>query len=162
MLLISNFIWGSQFVMVKVAQEQMGPVFATFFPMTIATLILIPIVHRESKKNSGTAGSGRMPIRDVRDFILIGVCGQVVAQLFVTWGVRLSLAENAALLMLCLPVSTAVMAYFFPWRANEPGALGQLCPGDCRRFGVLRNQLEFPEFHQRQVPAWKHSGLLQR
>lgn len=113
MLLISNFIWGSQFVMVKIAQEQMGPVFATFFPMAIATLILIPIVHRESKKNLSAGGSGRMPMRDVRDFILIGVCGQVVAQLFVTWGVRLSLADNAALLMLCLPVSTAVMAYFF-------------------------------------------------
>jgi len=112
MLLVSNFIWGSQFVMVKVAQEQMGPVFATFFPMTIATLILIPIVHRESKKIRGQ-GSGRIPMRDLRDFILIGVCGQVVAQLFVTWGVRFSLAENAALLMLCLPVSTAVMAYFF-------------------------------------------------
>jgi drug/metabolite transporter (DMT)-like permease len=113
MLLVSNFIWGSQFVMVKVAQEQMGPVFATFFPMTIATLILIPIVHRESKKHRGQGTTGRMPISDLRDFILIGVCGQVVAQLFVTWGVRLSLAENAALLMLCLPVSTAVMAYFF-------------------------------------------------
>jgi drug/metabolite transporter (DMT)-like permease len=113
MLLVSNFIWGSQFVMVKIAQEQMGPVFATFFPMTIATLILIPIVRHESIKSRGEAGSGRIPERDLRDFILIGVCGQVVAQLFVTWGVRLSLAENAALLMLCLPVSTAVMAYFF-------------------------------------------------
>jgi drug/metabolite transporter (DMT)-like permease len=113
MLLVSNFIWGSQFVMVKVAQQQMGPVFATFFPMAIATLILVPIVHRERKKGGFPGGSGRMPLRDLRDFILIGVCGQVVAQLFVTWGVRLSLAENAALLMLCLPVSTAVMAYFF-------------------------------------------------
>jgi drug/metabolite transporter (DMT)-like permease len=113
MLLVSNFIWGSQFVMVKVAQEQMGPVFATFFPMTIATLILIPIVRKENKKNQNQVGTRRMPMADVRDFILIGVCGQVVAQLFVTWGVRLSLAENAALLMLCLPVSTAVMAYFF-------------------------------------------------
>jgi|SRR5579883_272141 drug/metabolite transporter (DMT)-like permease len=113
MLLVSNFIWGSQFVMVKVAQEQMGPVFATFFPMTIATLILIPIVRKENKKNQNHVGTGRMPMADVRDFILIGVCGQVVAQLFVTWGVRLSLAENAALLMLCLPVSTAVMAHFF-------------------------------------------------
>jgi drug/metabolite transporter (DMT)-like permease len=113
MLLVSNFIWGSQFVMVKVAQEQMGPVFATFFPIALATLILVPIVHRERKKGSGPGGFGRMPLHDLRDFILIGVCGQVVAQLFVTWGVRLSPAENAALLMLCLPVSTAVMAYFF-------------------------------------------------
>jgi drug/metabolite transporter (DMT)-like permease len=87
MLLVSNFIWGSQFVMVKVAQEQMGPVFATFFPMAIATLVLIPIVHRERKKSSGPGSSGRMPLHDLRDFILIGICGQVVAQLFVTWGV---------------------------------------------------------------------------
>lgn len=113
MLLISNFIWGSQFVMVKVVQEQMGPVFATFFPMAIATLILIPIVRRERQKSLSPNRSKRIPLRDLRDFILIGVFGQVVAQLFVTWGVRISLAENAALLMLCLPVSTAVMAYFF-------------------------------------------------
>ena len=36
-----------------------------------------------------------------------------MAQLFITWGVRWSLASNAALLMLTLPISTAVMAYFF-------------------------------------------------
>lgn len=113
MLLVCNFIWGSQFVMVKVAQEQMGPVFATFFPMTIATLILIPIVHREGDKNRTRAKTGRMPGADLRDFILIGVCGQGMNQLAVTWGVRLTGAENAAVLMLCLPVCTAVMAYFF-------------------------------------------------
>lgn len=112
MLLVSNLIWGSQFVMAKIAQEQMGPVFATFFPMTIATLILVPIVYRERRKNSVANRSGRMPLGDLRDFILIGIFGQVVAQLFAMWGVRLSLAENAALLTLCLPVSTAVMAYF--------------------------------------------------
>jgi drug/metabolite transporter (DMT)-like permease len=53
-----------------------------------------------------------VPGSDVLQFILIGVFGQVVAQLFITWGVRWSLASNAALLMLALPVSTAVMAYF--------------------------------------------------
>ena len=39
--------------------------------------------------------------------------GQVVAQVFITWGVRFSLASNAALITLALPVATAVMAYFF-------------------------------------------------
>ena len=53
-----------------------------------------------------------MPRRDIFEFILIGVLGQVVAQLFITWGVRWSLASNAALLALTLPISTAVMAYF--------------------------------------------------
>lgn len=102
-LLACNLIWASQFVMVKLVQEQMGPVFATFFPMTIATLLLIPIVLRE-KRGPVTRG-------DIVGFVLLGV-GQVCAQLLITWGVRLSLASNAALLMLTLPVSTAVMAYF--------------------------------------------------
>jgi drug/metabolite transporter (DMT)-like permease len=107
LLLACNLIWSSQFVLVKIVQEQMGPVTATFLPMTLATLLLIPIVWREGRL------SGRMPARDVVEFILIGVLGQVVAQLFITWGVRFSLASNAALIMLALPVSTAVMAYFF-------------------------------------------------
>src|SRR6266849_1330445 len=107
LLLACNLIWSSQFVLVKIVQEQMGPVAATFFPMTLATLMLVPMMRREG------ALHGRMPRSDILQFILIGVFGQVVAQLFITWGVRFSLASNAALLMLALPVSTAVMAYFF-------------------------------------------------
>ncbi len=111
LLLVCNLIWASQFVMVKLVQEQMGPVFATFFPITLAMLLLIPVVRRERSKLTGE--NARIPAHDVLEFILIGVCGQVVAQLFITWGVRWSLASNAALLMLALPISTAVMAYFF-------------------------------------------------
>jgi drug/metabolite transporter (DMT)-like permease len=113
LLLACNLIWASQFVMVKLVQVQMGPVFATFFPMTLATLLLIPIVGRERRRQNPAGSSGRMPKRDIFEFIMIGVLGQVVAQLFITWGVRLSLASNAALLMLALPVSTAIMAYCF-------------------------------------------------
>ena len=47
LLLICNLTWASQFVMVKLVQQQMGPVFATFFPMALATLLLFPIVGRE-------------------------------------------------------------------------------------------------------------------
>ena len=113
LLLICNLIWASQFVLVKIVQEQMGPVFATFFPMTLATALLIPIVVRERQKQQASGSANPVRRRDVLDFVFIGVGGQVVAQLFITWGVRLSLASNAALLMLALPVATAVMAYFF-------------------------------------------------
>src|SRR5689334_21172400 len=109
-LLACNLIWASQFVMVKIVQDQMGPVTATFLPMTLAMLLLVPIVRRE--RSAAASSRTHIPARDVREFLLIGVLGQVVAQLFITWGVRLSLAANAALLMLALPVSTAVMAYF--------------------------------------------------
>jgi drug/metabolite transporter (DMT)-like permease len=111
LLLVCNLIWGTQFVMVKLVQQQMGPVFATFFPISLAMLLLIPVVRRERSRTPG--GGGRLPTRDILQFALIGVFGQVVAQLFITWGVRWTLASNAALLMLALPITTAVMAYFF-------------------------------------------------
>ena len=108
LLLACNFIWASQFVLVKIVQAQMGPVAATFLPIGLATLLLVPVVRSETRR---TGRAGRIPRRDVLQFLLIGVLGQVVAQLFITWGVRYTPASNAALLMLALPVSTAVMAF---------------------------------------------------
>lgn len=102
LLLLCNLIWASQFAMVKLVQEQMGPLFAVTFPMALATLFLIPIARRER----GAPARG-----DLWRFVLIGLGGQVVAQLFVTWGTRLSLASNAALLSLTLPVCTAFIAH---------------------------------------------------
>ncbi len=58
---------------------------------------------------SEKAGNGSR--RDAGRFVLIGVAGQVAAQLFITWGTQLSLASNAALLSLALPVTTAIMAF---------------------------------------------------
>ena len=104
MLLACNLMWASQFVMVKLVQQQMGPLFAVTFPIGLATLMLILLVRREPKAKATK--------RDVKDFILLGIAGQLVAQLFITWGVRYAPASNAALLALIMPVSTAVMAHF--------------------------------------------------
>ena len=95
MLLACNLMWASQFAMVKLVQEQMGPLFAVTFPIAISTLLLLPLVSR------------RWPPSDVPKFLLLGIGGQVAAQLLITWGVRLSLASNAALISLALPVCTA-------------------------------------------------------
>jgi len=105
LLLLCNLIWASQFVMVKLVQEQMGPLFAAAFPITLATILLAAVVAFH--------GSVRLPKKHLLGFVLLGVGGQVVAQLFITWGVRLAPASNAALLALALPVSTAVMAHFW-------------------------------------------------
>jgi len=103
-LLACNLMWASQFVMVKLVQEQMDPLFAVTFPIALSTILLIIFVAREPKS--------RVTKRDVRDFILLGILGQLVAQLFITWGVRFAPASNAALLALIMPISTAVMAHF--------------------------------------------------
>jgi drug/metabolite transporter (DMT)-like permease len=109
LLVFCNLIWASQFVLLKLVQVQLGPVAATAFPMALATLCLVPIVFWERRS---IPRKSSIQFRDILQFILIGVLGQVVAQLFVTWGVRYSPASNAALIMLTLPVVTAIMAYF--------------------------------------------------
>lgn len=119
LLLLCNLMWASQFVLVKIVQEQMGPVAATSFPMLISTLFLIPIVRWESRSHPVQAKK-RDLVKDAFQFMLIGVLGQVVAQLFITWGLRFSLASNAALLMLALPIATTVMAYFILGEKMSP------------------------------------------
>jgi drug/metabolite transporter (DMT)-like permease len=104
LLLACNLMWASQFVMVKLVQEQMGPLFAVTFPIALSALMLIFLVRREPKVT--------ITKRDIRDLILLGIAGQLVAQLFITWGVRFAPASDAALLALIMPVSTAVMAHF--------------------------------------------------
>jgi drug/metabolite transporter (DMT)-like permease len=117
LLLLCNLMWASQFVLVKIVQEQMGPVAATSIPMLIATVLLFPIVQWEAR--SRPVQSKRRN-KDWLQFMLIGVLGQVVAQLFITWGLRFSLASNAALLMLALPIATTVMAYFLLGEIMSP------------------------------------------
>ena len=110
LLLFCNLIWGGQFVIYKIVEREVGPVFAVVFPITVAMLLLVPIVYRERKlKHTNKV----LSLRDVGRFLLIGSLGQIVAQLFTAWGVRLTLASNAALLGLALPVLTALMAYLF-------------------------------------------------
>lgn len=119
LLLLCNLMWASQFVLVKIVQEQMGPVAATAFPMLIATILLWPIVRWESR-SLPKENKVKIDGKDWARFMLIGVLGQVIAQLFITWGLRFSLASNAALLMLTLPIATTVMAYFILGETMSP------------------------------------------
>ena len=49
LLMLCNLIWASQFVLAKLVQEQMGPIFATLLPMALATLCLMPLVRRQRR-----------------------------------------------------------------------------------------------------------------
>src|ERR1700728_4253434 len=85
LLIVCNLIWASQFVLAKLVQEEMGPIFATLLPMGIATACLIPLVRRQQYRRAQSLQIGRS---DVLRFALVGIFGQVVAQLGITWGVR--------------------------------------------------------------------------
>lgn len=83
LLILCNLIWASQFVLAKLVQEQMGPIFATLLPMAIATICLIPLVRRQQARRGRRPSVGRA---DIVRFAFLGVFGQIAAQLGTTWG----------------------------------------------------------------------------
>jgi drug/metabolite transporter (DMT)-like permease len=102
-------MWALQFTCVKLVQDQVGSLLTVWGPMTLATVMLYPLVRLEanSPKNRDWRKS------DILVFLLLAVVGVFPGQVFITWGTRMSLASNAALLMLTLPVSTAFLAFIF-------------------------------------------------
>lgn len=105
LLLACNFMWALQFTCIKLTQDQCGPYFTVWGPMLLSTIFLIPFVMKDRKKE------GRS-FKDILVFAQLAMLGAFPAQVFMTWGTQYSLASNAAIITLGLPVVTAVFAYF--------------------------------------------------
>ncbi|HLA58540.1 MAG TPA: DMT family transporter [Puia sp.] len=104
-LLIScNLMWALQFTCIKLTQDQVGPYFTVFGPMFLATLFLIPFVMKDFKK-------GNKVFKDLLVFVPLALLGAFPAQVLMTWGTQYSLASNAAILTLALPIVTALFAF---------------------------------------------------
>jgi drug/metabolite transporter (DMT)-like permease len=102
-------MWALQFTCIKLVQDQVGSLFTVWGPMTLATVMLYPLVRLEAKN----AENKDRRISDILIFLLLAIAGVFPGQVLITWGTRMSLASNAALLMLTLPVSTAFLAFLF-------------------------------------------------
>jgi drug/metabolite transporter (DMT)-like permease len=115
LLFSCNLMWALQFTCIKLVQDQAGPLFTVWFPTAISLAVLYPFVRAERRQNQGqppqTSGKKRPNLFVV--YLLLCVFGVIPGQLFMTWGTRLSLASNAALLTLTLPVTTAIFAVLF-------------------------------------------------
>jgi drug/metabolite transporter (DMT)-like permease len=100
-------MWALQFTCIKLVEDQVGGYMTVWVPMLLATIGLIPFVRAEARKHRTERVTNK---RDVVNFLILGAFGFFPAQVFMTWGTRMSLASNGALLTLALPVFTAVMA----------------------------------------------------
>ena len=101
-------MWALQFTCIKLVQDQVGALFTVWAPMTLDTIMLYPLIRAETKNSPP---SGKRGWKDVLLFFILALFGVFPGQVLITWGTRMSLASNAALLMLALPVCTALLAY---------------------------------------------------
>ncbi len=104
LLFACNLMWSLQFTCIKLTQDQVGPYFTVWAPMLLATIFLAPFVLKDFRR------SGKQP-KDLLIFGQLALLGAFPAQVLMTWGTQYSLASNAAILTLCLPVITAIFAF---------------------------------------------------
>lgn len=106
-LFACNLMWALQFTCIKLVEDQVGPYMTVWGPMFIATVGLIPFLRAEIRNHHQDRVTNK---RDVVNFLILAAFGFFPTQVLMTWGTRMSLASNAALITLTLPVFTAVMA----------------------------------------------------
>lgn len=106
-LVLVNMMWAFQFSGAKIATEQLGPITVALLPLVISTLLLAPLLllRRDAPRRAVTL------VYAVREFSILATFGPIPAQLALVWGVQRSLASNAAVINLTIPVVTAVMAW---------------------------------------------------
>ncbi len=114
LLAVTNLMWAGQGTAVKIIERpgrpdahSLGPIAITFLPFYATTLLLVPVLLWQRRRNPQAA---RPSWSDWRQFAIAGICGQILAQLGMTWGTSRSLASNQAILNLLIPVMSAVLA----------------------------------------------------
>jgi len=106
-----NLMWALQFTCIKLVQDQVGPMFTVWGPMTLAMFALYPWVRMERGQETSRPQGKRPDL--VWTYLLLAAVGVFPGQVFMTWGTRMSLASNAAVINLTLPVATALFAFLF-------------------------------------------------
>ncbi len=104
LLFSCNLMWSLQFTCIKLTQEQVGPYFTVWAPMLLATILLAGFALSDFRK-------GGKKFSDILVFGKLALLGAFPAQVLMTWGTQYSLASNAAILSLSLPVITGLLAF---------------------------------------------------
>jgi drug/metabolite transporter (DMT)-like permease len=104
LLFSCNLMWALQFTSIKLTQAQVGPYFTVWGPMLLSLFLLFPFIIKDFKKNNRS-------IKDVLVFVPLAALGAFPSQVLMTVGTRYSLASNAAIIVLILPVLTAFLAF---------------------------------------------------
>jgi drug/metabolite transporter (DMT)-like permease len=106
-LIAVNAMWAFQFAGARIATRELGAVLVTLVPLAVATLLVMPFagLNREVFR-----AKNRWVLIDV---FLLGTLGVIPAQLGLVFGVERTLASNASVLALTIPVLTALSASVF-------------------------------------------------
>ncbi len=109
LVIVINFMWATQVPVVRLIGDRLGSITVAFVPMIISTLIFIPFLLVQNRKRGV---SFRWRWKDMKYFMVSGLVGIFLLQYVYTLGSRMTLAANAGIITLTIPVLVAILATF--------------------------------------------------
>jgi len=104
-------MWAFQYSGARISTQKLGPITVALLPMAMSTVLLSLLLFSGRRRKSREASRERVSFgRQLLSFLVLGIVGNVVAQLGLTSGVSRSLASNASVITLTIPVLTALFA----------------------------------------------------
>ncbi len=107
LVIVVNFMWATQVPVIRLMGDKLGAMTIAFVPMLISTILFIPFLWAENKKRKA---SERRTWKDLRYFVIPGLIGIFLMQYLYTVGSTLTLASNAGIITLTIPVLVAIFA----------------------------------------------------
>ncbi len=102
-----NFMWATQVPVIRLIGDSLGPITIAFVPMIISTMLFIPFLWAENRNRKP---SERRTWKDLKYFIIPGLIGIFLMQYLYTVGSTLTLASNAGIITLTIPVLVVFFA----------------------------------------------------
>src|SRR6478735_2815629 len=107
LVILINFMWATQVPVIRLIGDAYGPVTIAFIPMILSTIFFLPLLWFENRKR-GVSMKWRW--NDIKYFVLPGLIGVFLMQYLYTIGSQLTLAANAGIITLTIPVIVAIFA----------------------------------------------------
>ena len=107
LIIAINFMWATQAPVIRWMGDGLGPVAVAFVPMIASTLLFLPVLVIENRRN-GRGFTWRR--EDLKHFLAAGLFGYFFLQFAYTVGAQRTLAANAGIITLTIPVFVALAA----------------------------------------------------
>jgi drug/metabolite transporter (DMT)-like permease len=108
-IILINFMWATQVPVIRFIGDRLGPITVAFIPMIASTIVFLPLLWLENKRRNVKF---RWRWSEIKYFLLSGLIGIFIMQYAYTLGSRLTIAANAGIITLTIPVFVALMASF--------------------------------------------------
>lgn len=145
-LVAANFLWAGQGIAVKLLTGRLGSLAIALLPLYGITLLGFGLLLMQGR----TSTSFQLAWKLRREFFLVGICGQLMAQVGMTLGVSWSTASNAAILSLLIPIFGALIAVWLLRERLTAFRIGALL------LGLLGVSLLSPLHHSTALGAQTH------